>query len=90
MELKRSKVIDEMEHMMISQNMDTTNATGGIERIRRTPIPIAYALHLKEYLFIFIFNSFCIYRYNGMVDCTDSYIYSLCISWNRGDRRKTA
>lgn len=56
MELKKSKIIDEIEHMLISQNMDTImNATGGIERIRRTPIPIAYALHLKRVLYIFSF-----------------------------------
>ena len=54
LKLKNKKIIDETQYLLLSQNLDyVTNAAGGIERIRRTPLPIAYTLHLKRVLYIF-------------------------------------
>lgn len=55
-DLRKQQILGDAEFIGFSSNIDIlTAAAGGIERIRKTPIPISYALHIKRLLFIFCF-----------------------------------
>jgi len=45
-------------HLQMFNNIiiELNNAFGACERIRNTPLPIAYALHLKRFLYVFCFT----------------------------------
>jgi putative membrane protein len=48
----------EQRLLVIDQNLSTiSDAWGGAERIVRTPIPFAYAQHIKTFLVLFIFTA---------------------------------
>jgi putative membrane protein len=56
--LAREGRLTPSELMLIDQNLTALiDALGGAERILRTPIPFAYAQHIKVFLSLFVFTS---------------------------------